>query len=58
MKNFIYLFIAIISLTSCSNNDDDDSTSPSIDPVIGEWEWVSFSVDGCIYKKFHMICWL
>ena len=48
MKNFIFLFIAIISLTSCSNNDDDDSTSPSIDPVIGEWEQVSFSIDGVV----------
>ena len=46
MKKFIYLFIAIISLTSCSNNDDDDSTSPSIDLVVGEWEQVSLNVDG------------
>ena len=46
MKKFIYLFIAIISLTSCSNNDDDDSTSPSIDLVVGEWEQVSLNIDG------------
>ena len=46
MKKIIYLFIAIISLTSCSNNDDDDSTSPSIDLVVGEWEQVSLNIDG------------
>lgn len=46
MKKIIYLFIAIISLTSCSNNDDDDSTSPSIDLIVGKWEIVSQTMDG------------
>ena len=53
MKKFIYLFIAIISLTSCSNNDDDDSTSPSIDLVVGEWEQVLITING---EEFSSNC--
>ena len=48
MKKIIYLFIAIMSLTSCSDNDKGDSTSPPIDLIVGKWELVSQTVDGVV----------
>ena len=44
MKKIIYLFIAVIGMSSCSN--DDDSNNPIQDPFIGNWELVSETVDG------------
>ena len=35
MKKILYLFIAIISLSSCQSSDED---SLSGDPIVGKWQ--------------------
>ena len=44
MKKIIYLFIVVIGMSSCSN--DDDSNNPTQDPFIGNWELASEIVNG------------
>lgn len=46
MKKFIYLFIAIISLSSCNSNDDDLDQ----DPIIGKWQLISAKEDTVDYS--------
>ncbi|WP_445749186.1 lipocalin family protein [Polaribacter sp.] len=45
MKKIIYLFIAMISLSSCSSNDDLDQ-----DPIIGKWQLISQKEDNVEYS--------
>ena len=44
MKKIIYLFIAVMGISSCSN--DDDSNNPTQDPFVGNWELASETVNG------------
>lgn len=45
MKKIIYLFIAMISLSSCSSNDDLDQ-----DLLIGKWQLTSQKEDNVEYS--------
>jgi len=44
MKKIIYLFIVVIGMSSCSN--DDDSNNPTQDPFVGNWELASETANG------------
>ena len=43
MKKIIILLITIVSISSCSSNDDDTVTA---DAIIGKWQFTSQKVNG------------